>query len=159
MIGKQTVYFSISALVLGALLLGIGLLISRSILKKLGCEPAVAEEITHRIADGDLAVNVPLKPGDDSSLLHAIQSMRDRIAHIVGEVRTGSESVATASGEIAQGNNDLSSRTEQQASALEATASSMEQLSATVKQNQTTPVKPISWRKVPAAWPFKGARW
>ena len=134
-IGKQTVYFSISALVLGALLLGIGLLISRSILKKLGCEPAVAEEITHRIADGDLAVNVPLKPGDDSSLLHAIQSMRDRIAHIVGEVRTGSESVATASGEIAQGNNDLSSRTEQQASALEATASSMEQLSATVKQN------------------------
>ena len=134
-IGKQTVYFSISALVLGALLLGIGLLISRSILKKLGCEPAVAEEITHRIADGDLAVNVPLKPGDDSSLLHAIQSMRDRIAHIVGEVRIGSESVATASGEIAQGNNDLSSRTEQQASALEATASSMEQLSATVKQN------------------------
>lgn len=134
-IGKQTVYFSISALVLGALLLGIGLLISGSILKKLGCEPAVAEEITHRIADGDLAVNVPLKPGDDSSLLHAIQSMRDRIAHIVGEVRTGSESVATASGEIAQGNNDLSSRTEQQASALETTASSMEQLSATVKQN------------------------
>ena len=134
-IASRLVYFSISALVLGALLLVIGLLISRGILKQLGCEPAIAAAITHRIADGDLAVDVPLKPGDDSSLLHAIQSMRDRFARIVGEVRMGSESVATASGEIAQGNNDLSSRTEQQASALEATASSMEELSATVKQN------------------------
>ena len=134
-IAKRLVYFSISALVLGALLLVIGLLISRGILRTLGCEPAFAADITQRIADGDLAVDVPLKPGDDSSLLHAIKSMRDRFAHIVGEVRIGAESVATASGEIAQGNNDLSARTEQQASALEATASSMEQLSATVKQN------------------------
>jgi methyl-accepting chemotaxis protein len=134
-IAERLVYFSISALVLGGFLLFIGLLIARGILKQLGCEPAVAADITHRIADGDLAVDVPLKPGDDSSLLHAIKSMRDRFAHIVGEVRIGSESVATASGEIAQGNNDLSARTEQQASALEATASSMEQLSATVKQN------------------------
>ena len=134
-IAERLVYFSISALVLAGILLGIGLLISRGILKQLGCEPAKAAEITHRIADGDLSVEVSVKPGDDSSLLHAIKSMRDRFAHIVGEVRIGSESVATASGEIAQGNNDLSTRTEQQASALEATASSMEELSATVKQN------------------------
>jgi methyl-accepting chemotaxis protein len=134
-IAERLIEFSISALVLGGILLGIGLLISRGILKQLGCEPAEAAEITHRIADGDLSVQVTLKPGDESSLLHAIKSMRDRFAHIVGEVRMGSESVATASGEIAQGNNDLSTRTEQQASALEATASSMEELSATVKQN------------------------
>ena len=134
-IAQRFVYFALSGLVLGAILLVMGVLISRGILKQLGCEPTLAAEITHRIADGDLAVEVPLKSGDSSSLLHAIQSMRDRFAHIVGEVRMGSESVATASGEIAQGNNDLSSRTEQQASALEATASSMEQLSATVKQN------------------------
>ncbi len=134
-IAERLIYFAISALVLGGILLFIGLLISRGILKQLGCEPAEAAEITHRIADGDLSVEVTLKPGDDSSLLHAIKSMRDRFAHIVGEVRIGSESVATASGEIAQGNNDLSTRTEQQASALEATASSMEELSATVKQN------------------------
>ena len=134
-IAQRLVYFAISALILGAILLAIGVLISRGILKQLGCEPTIAAEITHRIADGDLAVELPLKSGDNSSLLHAIKSMRDRFAHIVGEVRTGSESVAIASGEIAQGNNDLSARTEQQASALEATASSMEQLSATVKQN------------------------
>jgi methyl-accepting chemotaxis protein len=134
-IAERSVYFSISALVLGAVLLFIGLFIGRGILKQLGCEPAVAAEITHRIAEGDLAVDVPLKPGDESSVLHAIKSMRDRFAHIVGEVRMGSESVATASGEIEQGNNDLSTRTEQQASALEATSSSMEELSATVKQN------------------------
>ena len=53
----------------------------------------------------------------------------------VGQVRSGSESVATASVQIAQGNTDLSARTESQASALEETAASMEQLNATVRQN------------------------
>jgi methyl-accepting chemotaxis protein len=54
---------------------------------------------------------------------------------IVGEVRTGTDSIATTFAQIASGNLDLSSRTEQQASSLEESASSMEELTSTVKQN------------------------
>jgi methyl-accepting chemotaxis protein len=54
---------------------------------------------------------------------------------IVGEVRQGTDTIATASGQIAAGNMDLSSRTEEQASSLEETAASMEELTSTVKQN------------------------
>jgi methyl-accepting chemotaxis protein len=61
--------------------------------------------------------------------------MSGSLVKIVGEVRTGTDTIATASGQIASGNLDLSSRTEQQASALEETASSMEELTGTVKQN------------------------
>jgi methyl-accepting chemotaxis protein len=127
--------FAAGTLVLVALLLVIGVLISRSILKQLGGEPAAAVLITQRMAEGDLSVDIALKHPDAPSLLKALSIMRDRFALIVHDVRQGSEGVATASAEIAQGNNDLSARTENQASALEETAASMEQLSATVKQN------------------------
>lgn len=61
--------------------------------------------------------------------------MRDSLAKIVNEVRTGTETMVTSSCQIASGNQDLSSRTEQQASSLEETASSMEEFTSTVKQN------------------------
>jgi methyl-accepting chemotaxis protein len=123
------------ALVLGALLLAVGWLISRSLLRQLGGEPAQAAQITRRIAEGDLGAAIPLRAGDSSSLLFALQTMQGSMAGVVGRVRQGAEGVATASAEIASGNNDLSARTESQAGALEETAASMEELSSTVHQN------------------------
>jgi methyl-accepting chemotaxis protein len=134
-IWERAIGSSAGTLALAMVLLAVGLLISRSLLRQLGGEPSYASGITQRIAAGDLTVDINLKPDDKSSLLHAIRFMRDSFANIVGQVRRGSESVALASSEIAQGNLDLSARTESQASALEQTAASMEQLSATVKQN------------------------
>ena len=134
-INSRIVKAGIGAAVLAGLLLLASLLISRGLLRQLGGEPDVASDITQRIAAGDLTVAIALTERDQSSLLHAIKAMRDSLSGIVGQVRSGSEGVATASAEIAQGNQDLSARTESQASALEQTAASMEQLSATVKQN------------------------
>ena len=108
---------------------------TRAILKQLGGEPAYAASVVGHIAEGDLTADINLKASDTSSLLFAIKSMRDKLAAVVSEVRTGSESIATASGEIASGNLDLSNRTEQQAGALEETSSTMEELTSTVRQN------------------------
>src|SRR5476649_345214 len=68
-------------------------------------------------------------------MLQAVHDMSTNLVTIVGDVRLGTDNIATASCQIAAGNLDLSSRTEQQASSLEETASSMEQLTSTVKQN------------------------
>jgi methyl-accepting chemotaxis protein len=114
---------------------GLGALITRSLTRQLGGEPAYAAEVAERIANGDLHAEVALKDGDQSSLLYAMRCMRDRLAAIVTEVRSGTDAIASASQQIAAGNLDLSSRTEEQASALEETASSMEELTSTVKQN------------------------
>ncbi|WEF33042.1 methyl-accepting chemotaxis protein [Pseudoduganella chitinolytica] len=120
-----------------ALVIGIGsaTMITRTLLGQLGGEPEQAAAIAARIAEGDLTVDVPVKPGDQSSMLYAMRNMRDKLAAIVTEVRTGTDTIATASGQISAGNADLSSRTEEQASSLEETASSMEELTSTVRQN------------------------
>ncbi|MRX10714.1 methyl-accepting chemotaxis protein [Pseudoduganella sp. FT25W] len=125
------------ALGLVSLALGAALawLISRQLLRQLGGEPTDVASIAGQIASGDLAVPITLRGGDQTSLLFAIQGMRDSLADIVGQVRSGADSIVTAATEIASGNMDLSSRTEQQAGSLEETASSMEELTATVKQN------------------------
>lgn len=109
--------------------------LTRNLLRNLGGEPHYAVAIAGQIANGDLAVQIDTKPGDKDSLLMAMKIMRDKLAAIVAQVRTGAGSISSASTEIAQGNLNLSARTEQQAGSLEETASSMEQLNSAVKQN------------------------
>ncbi|MDB5937161.1 MAG: methyl-accepting chemotaxis protein, partial [Massilia sp.] len=92
--------------------------------------------LAERVAAGDLSSTVVITSRDETGqLMTALKTMNDSLNKIVGEVRSGTDAIATASGQIASGNLDLSSRTEQQASALEETASSMEELTSTVKQN------------------------
>ena len=113
----------------------IGFVITRGLLKQLGGEPDQAAQIAAKIASGDLAVAIETRAGDHTSLMFAMKSMRDSLVDIIGQVRIGTDTIATASSQIAAGNLDLSSRTEEQASSLEETASSMEELTSTVKQN------------------------
>ncbi len=109
--------------------------ITRGLTRQLGGEPSTAVEVASRIASGDLDVQIDTRPGDTTSLLYAMKTMREKLADIVRNVRNGTDTIATASSQIAAGNLDLSSRTEQQASSLEETASSMEELTSTVRQN------------------------
>src|SRR5471032_590858 len=86
--------------------------------------------------NGDLRTLITVESRDETGqLMHALKNMNDSLMQVVGEVRSGTDTIATASSEIAVGNLDLSARTEQQASALEQTAAAMEELTGTVKQN------------------------
>jgi methyl-accepting chemotaxis protein len=106
--------------------------ISRSIVRPL----ARAVEVAETVATGDLNADIRVESRDEmGQLMQALKNMNANLAKVVGEVRTGTETIATASGQIAAGNQDLSSRTEEQASSLEQTAASMEELTSTVKQN------------------------
>ncbi|SDM90942.1 methyl-accepting chemotaxis protein [Janthinobacterium sp. OK676] len=117
-----------------AVLMGIGFAwwITRSITGPIRAAVKVAETV----AAGDLTSTIIAQGRDETGqLMHALKTMNDSLVGIVGQVRSGTDTIATASAEIAAGNQDLSSRTEQQASSLEETASSMEELTSTVKQN------------------------
>ncbi len=95
-----------------------------------------AVDSAQRVAGGDLTGDIQVMSRDETGqLTQALKDMNSSLVRIVGQVRIGTDTIATASGEIASGNLDLSSRTESQASSLEETASSMEELTSTVKNN------------------------
>ncbi|MRX11752.1 methyl-accepting chemotaxis protein [Pseudoduganella sp. FT25W] len=132
---------SSSAIMLAILLGSVGLAaavlyaLARSLISQLGGEPRYAASIAGSIAAGDLGVAIDTSPRDKDSLLSAMKAMQDGLKDIVGQIRSGTGTIATASVQIASGNQDLSSRTEAQASALEQTTSSVEALADAVKHN------------------------
>lgn len=111
---------------------GRGLMLTRKLVTSL----KEAVKIAQTVAAGDLTSNIVITSKDETGqLLQALKEMNDSLAVIVGQVRSGTDTIASASDQIASGNLDLSSRTEQQASSLQETASSMEELTSTVQQN------------------------
>lgn len=104
---------------------GLAIVLTRSIIIPLRHAALGARHI----ADGDFTQPIDSAGRDEAAeLLQALKAMQSSLATIVGEVRSGTDTIATASSQIAAGNHDLSSRTEEQASSLEETAASMEAL-------------------------------
>jgi methyl-accepting chemotaxis protein len=116
--------------------LAIGVLLAWLATRSITGPIKVAVQVAQTVAAGDLSTRIEVDGKDETSqLLHALKDMNANLQNIVGQVRGGTDMIATAASEISQGNLDLSSRTEQQAGALEETASSMEELTSTVRQN------------------------
>ncbi|MBA5606425.1 MCP four helix bundle domain-containing protein [Duganella sp. FT3S] len=123
-------------LVLSALAVLVAVAASIAITRSIVGPLAQAVQLAGNVAAGDLTSVVRVESSDETGqLLTALKAMQDGLVRVVGQVRGGSESVASASAQIASGNMDLSGRTEEQASALEQTAASMEELGTTVRQN------------------------
>jgi methyl-accepting chemotaxis protein len=126
----------------GALVLLIAGLMAWSLTVSITRPLQTALEATARVAQGDLVSDIPLghpnSREETQLLLAGLLEMRNGLARMVSEVRSGAENISTGANEIASGNTDLSQRTETQASNLEETAASMQELSSTVKNNADT---------------------
>ncbi|GLC90726.1 methyl-accepting chemotaxis protein [Cupriavidus sp. TA19] len=122
-------------LAVGALMSLVMVRVSASLHRQLGGEPATTAQIAGRIAEGDLGSHVDVRPGDEHSVLFAMQRMQTRLTGAIGSIRGSADSIAGAAKQIAAGNADLSRRSEEQAASLQETAASMEQLTSTVRQS------------------------
>jgi methyl-accepting chemotaxis protein len=131
-LGERAMFMGVCVALSCALGIAAGLFLLRTIIKPL----AEAVAIARRVAQGDLSTQIDAAARNEfGQLLTALRDMNAGLANIVGEVRTGADTIAAASSEISAGNLDLSARTEEQAGALEQTAAAIEELSSTVKQN------------------------
>jgi len=85
------IVIAIIALILGAV---IGILITRNLLKQLGGEPDYAAEAVHKIAGGDLSMDMVVQQGDTTSLVYSLKTMQDSLRKIVAEIKRIVEAAA-----------------------------------------------------------------
>ncbi|MDN6857652.1 methyl-accepting chemotaxis protein [Pseudomonas sp. CAN2814] len=123
-------------LVLGVLtLLGVAAgtwLVSRSVMRPLGGEPASMAALAQRLASGELRLS------DDASassgLMQALREMTTAWRQVVERLRQASEAVGDASGDILDAAGRTSNHLDQQQEALEMVVSAVDQMAATVQE-------------------------
>lgn len=115
--------------------------VARLVVGPLGGEPSYAAEITRRIAEGDLTIQVETRRGDRGSLLSAMRDMQKSLRSILGDVRSGAEGVASGSTELSATAEEMNATThaiatqaEGQHRSSERMAAAMLQLSASIDQ-------------------------
>jgi methyl-accepting chemotaxis protein len=133
---QRSLIVSLVMAVVMILALGIGSwILIGSVFRSLGGDPELAADTVRSIAGGDFTTSVRLQPGDDSSLLHGIETLRQKLGTLIRDVRTTSGAVDNAAADINSSIDRLNGRTSEQAASLEETASSMEEMTVSVKRN------------------------
>jgi methyl-accepting chemotaxis protein len=111
------------------LLLVVAYFVRKSILDEFGGEPRLAQEVTKRIADGDLTGEIPLRRGDTDSVLFVFRQMqgnlRDMLRAIFGNARKLEANVERLAAE----SNKINVATQVQASVVEQTRNTITEVS------------------------------
>ena len=123
------------AMVGGVIAILLGFVVARSVLRDVGGEPDVAANLVRAVADGNLTLKIPVKAGDESSIMAAMDRMRARLTEVLTEVSGAAESLAASSEELQASAQTLSQGATEQAASVEETSSSMEEIASTVAQN------------------------
>lgn len=110
-------------------------LIFRDLFRLLGGEPAYTAAVLSQVAEGNLAVAIHLKAGDDSSLLASVARMREQLSQVISEVSSSADALSSASEEVNATAQSLAQGASQQAASVEETSAAMEQMSASITQN------------------------
>ncbi len=118
----------------GAILLGIliALLLTRSVLRQIGCDPSEIASMADELAQGNMALSFR----DNAMGVYAsLKVMVGKLSGIVSEVSAASENVASGSEELSASSQTLSQGATEQAASIEEISSSMEQMSANISLN------------------------
>ncbi|MCP4220988.1 MAG: hypothetical protein GY765_40540 [bacterium] len=106
-----------------------------SVLRQLGGEPREVMELTRKIADGDLSINIERKKKKESGVYGMMIEMAENLRAIVGEVMIASDNVASGSEELSATARELSQGSTEQAASAEEVSASMEEMGANIQQN------------------------
>lgn len=109
-------------------------ILSRNIIRTLGCEPLEASEITKRIASGNLATPIECKPGDNKSLLANIRTMQNTLSNMISHIKQDAEQVASSAQQLMQSSEEVASRSRRQSEAAASMAASVEEMAVSIDQ-------------------------
>ena len=129
---------SFLALILGFLMFG---KLIQILDRQLGGEPALAMKLAQALAVGDLRSDVPLREGDQSSLMAILWKTQAHLKNTINRIRFDAQRVKQNSGEIAVATHEIASTSHElarnadgQRNSTDRMASAITELSASVKE-------------------------
>jgi len=114
--------------------IGLALYIARQINHELGGEPAEAARLVTRIAKGELDERIALRPGDETSMLAAMERMRTSLHDIITRIRASAEQMDTDAQAMSENGGKVMEAVNVQNQATSAIAAAVEQMSVNVGQ-------------------------
>ncbi len=109
-------------------------MVSSSIIRTLGGDPAQASDITRRIAAGDLSSPVDLQNSAADSLLANISRMQDTLRQMISSIVKNAEHVAGAAEQLLHASEEVADRARQQSDAASSMAASVEEMAVSIDQ-------------------------
>ena len=109
--------------------------LARNITRELGAEPYEVRNVVHALRNGELMVDVPVRAGDQSSVMAAVAAMRHRFHELVSAVNLNINQLHNTGCEITDGNQRLGERTKQTTQNLTMTSQAMQALTNTVQNS------------------------
>jgi len=92
-INRAALRYSILSFVVLAVVMALGLLVSRSVVTQLGGEPQEVTENMRRIASGELGIEIILKKDDTSSLMFSLTQMQTKLINITSAIKDNASSL------------------------------------------------------------------
>jgi len=105
--------------------------ITGTVVKILGGDPNYANEVVGVVASGDLTHDLDLEGADEKSLLAAIGRMQGQLRHIMSDISSYSEQVASAATELSQINEGTEAGIQNQTDQLNHAATAVNEMSST----------------------------
>ncbi|HTF99143.1 MAG TPA: methyl-accepting chemotaxis protein, partial [Nitrospirota bacterium] len=126
---RTSIIFIIAGIVSAVAL---GLYITRNVTGMLGGEPGYATEITRKVAEGNLTVDVAVRNGDTTSLLAGMKHMVDNLRDIAGTINSSTATLATSSEELSATAEELTRGTSELAGQTDQVVTAMTEVSQTI---------------------------
>lgn len=127
---------TIRSLVLGTLatllLLAVAYLVSRSVMRQLGGEPAYACQVAHRIANGELDDRIAVIRDDRQSIVANMETMQTRLREMIAEIRNNAAELGQEASALAQRSGEMETTTTTQFETTAWISSAMEEMAMTV---------------------------
>ena len=121
-----------------SLLLGVGFVLwmARTLGRQLGAEPQEVAEVAARIAAGDL--RTPIACQTPGSVMQAMQKMQTSLQHLLGQIQSGAEHLASAAASLAATVEQVAGSTSTQSESTASIAAAVEELTTSIGHISTS---------------------
>ncbi|MGY2168279.1 methyl-accepting chemotaxis protein [Pseudomonas gingeri] len=139
-VAAQTLYDDARLNMLGLFVLclvtvgGAAIIVTRSVTRPLGGEPADAARVLSLIAQGDLTIAVPARPGNGVSVMTHMQAMQQNLHTLVTQIAASVDRVASSSQALSRVSGQTSTSLKSQGLEIEQAATAVNQMMAAVEE-------------------------